>query len=76
MDNSTETGKIHDVIASLAQFSCAIEIQEPDTTTHIPNSALLAVAEPRSPVSKNGQIAIGRKFAGEMVRAYVIKVED
>lgn len=41
----------------------------------IPESELLTVTDPKK-VSPNGQIAIGRKFAGMRIRAYVIEVVD
>jgi len=40
----------------------------------IDEKELLTVAGPKK-VSPNGQIAIGRKFAGKNVRAYIIEVE-
>jgi len=40
----------------------------------INETELLTVTDPKK-VSPNGQIAIGRKFAGKIVRAYVIEVE-
>ena len=40
----------------------------------IDESELLTVTDPKD-VSVNGQISIGRKFAGKIVRAYVIEVK-
>ena len=40
----------------------------------IDEKELLTVTDPKK-VSLNGQIALGRKFAGKVVRAYVIEVE-
>ena len=39
----------------------------------IDEKELLTVTNPKD-VSVNGQISIGRKFAGKVVRAYVIEV--
>ena len=41
----------------------------------IDEKELLTVTDPKD-VSVNGQISIGRKFAGKIVRAYVIKVVE
>lgn len=43
-------------------------------TIQIDESELLTVTDPKK-VSLNGQIALGRKFAGNIVRAYVIEVK-
>ncbi len=41
----------------------------------IDEKELLTMTDPKK-VSPNGQIAIGRKHAGKVVRAYVIEVKE
>ena len=41
----------------------------------IDEKELLTVTDPKD-VSVNGQISIGRKFAGKVVRAYVIEIVE
>jgi len=71
-----ELARLQRDIAHRIDYRCAVEIREPWTTVYIPNSDLLTVAESQTPVSTNGQISIGRRFAGKWVRAYVIEIGE
>lgn len=41
----------------------------------IDEKELLTVTDPKD-VSVSGQISIGRKFAGKIIRAYVIEIKE